>query len=65
MLYGHVRKLFFEKLKMLGVRFKEGRFQERLEGVDMNQIGYLIPAEVKIDGEELVATLKESFAFVF
>ncbi len=61
----NVQKLFFEKLKVLGVRFKEGRFQERLEGADMNQIGYLIPAEVKIDGEELVATLRGSFAFVF
>ena len=61
----NVRETFFKKLKVLGVRFKEGRFQERLGGADMNQIGYLIPAEVKIDGEELMAIMRERFAFVF
>ena len=61
----NMRKLFFEKLRALGVRFKEGRFQERLGRANMNQIGYLIPSELKIDGEEIAATLRGSFAFVF
>ena len=31
----------------------------------MNQIGYLIPSELKIDEEAIAATLRGSFAFVF
>ncbi|MDI6819977.1 MAG: nucleotidyl transferase AbiEii/AbiGii toxin family protein [Candidatus Hodarchaeaceae archaeon] len=59
----NVRGLFFKKLRNLGVKFEGGRLRGWLEGTDVDRIGYLIPSEIKIDGEELKATLRRTFAF--